>query len=939
MTEEGDQRPWTTYRFFDVTQSYEEKSGYTMPSFHCADSGHGLVCLGENIIARKKNEQNSATLHFFDSQFNFQHYPLPENSQILQVKMGTYYQHCLACCLTSSHYKFWLINTATMTQVGEISIPKDDMHKFSNIAASPKVKRFAILTDDNNIKIYQHPFTAKSKPEKYPCQFTDPITNYILTSDQNLQRILYVTTTTQTIAIHILNRTSPIKYSQPFILANEGAQPGFVSITSDGRLVVVRGMVVSSYDKQKEIPNSRYVIEQVPRLIGFMKNSYLIACFPTPNSSSSVRIYNSKTHATFGRCPDGDRVCQILTEWNSVILILGDGDAHSFTKMTETDMHQKIQQLVKNEQFDVALDIAESQSMSRKVISNIHRQRGDSYQEKRMYDKSIQEYIQTIGDLEPSYVITRFRDPQHAEQLVLYLEELSRHNLETKQHTTLRFNCYTKLRQKTKLDGIVEDCIQKAKEGLEPTFDLETAVQVLVLCDFREQALEIAKAYRLHTIYTKMLSDTKDYHEIFNYLRGVETSIALTILTKYGQDMMESFLHEETNTTVNQFRKFLVDICVNGLRKTVLNDEEKEKMNPDKIMCVFTNYPEQFYSWLKELIRVLLGDERRDEITENVWTSVIEMAVTIPMKDSLGKPLLDHEQKQIIGNQEEATYYFNEAQGKFNSEQLLMIFKAEHCHFGQLLIFEHLGYYQEILKISHGPEIVEACRKYGPKDPYLWRIGLVMLSQARDKENLQKLIDLITETKSVPLLAVLQILKNNGFANYGFIRGLAKRTFGERQEHIHELMSQYKSLEDYVSNQEKHVLALTYDHFIAKSTRCDGCKGVIDLPAKHFLCGHSFHMACLGDDLTKCAVCKEKQEKIVLQKVESYMKAHDGQTVNLGPGVRFKYKILDLVSDTPDQFQSMSGLLQTDIMTIDEGSAEFNEARQLHSQYTGQPVE
>ena len=31
----------------------------------------------------------------------------------------------------------------------------------------------------------------------------------------------------------------------------------------------------------------------------------------------------------------------------------------------------------------------------------------------------------------------------------------------------------------------------------------------------------------------------------------------------------------------------------------------------------------------------------------------------------------------------------------------------------------------------------------------------------------------------------------------------------------------------------------------------------IDRPSKHFLCGHSFHVGCLGDEQNICPICKE----------------------------------------------------------------------------------
>jgi hypothetical protein len=56
------------------------------------------------------------------------------------------------------------------------------------------------------------------------------------------------------------------------------------------------------------------------------------------------------------------------------------------------------------------------------------------------------QYIRTIGQLEPSYVIQKFLDAQRIHNLTHYLEKLHEKGLATADHTTLLLNCYTKLK-------------------------------------------------------------------------------------------------------------------------------------------------------------------------------------------------------------------------------------------------------------------------------------------------------------------------------------------------------------------------------------------------------------------------------------------------------------------------------------------------------------
>ena len=92
----------------------------------------------------------------------------------------------------------------------------------------------------------------------------------------------------------------------------------------------------------------------------------------------------------------------------------------------------------------------------------------------------------TIGKLEPSYVIRKFLDAQRIHNLTAYLQTLHRQSLANADHTTLLLNCYTKLKDSSKLEEFIkvqagagrgflegptqhEGLLQGCKEGEEPT--------------------------------------------------------------------------------------------------------------------------------------------------------------------------------------------------------------------------------------------------------------------------------------------------------------------------------------------------------------------------------------------------------------------------------------------------------------------------------------
>lgn len=73
------------------------------------------------------------------------------------------------------------------------------------------------------------------------------------------------------------------------------------------------------------------------------------------------------------------------------------------------------------------------------------------------------QYLETLGQVEPSYVIRRFLDARRIHNLAVYLEALHTASLATADHTTLLLNCYTKLQDVPKLERFV-----RADDGESP---------------------------------------------------------------------------------------------------------------------------------------------------------------------------------------------------------------------------------------------------------------------------------------------------------------------------------------------------------------------------------------------------------------------------------------------------------------------------------------
>lgn len=62
---------------------------------------------------------------------------------------------------------------------------------------------------------------------------------------------------------------------------------------------------------------------------------------------------------------------------------------------------------------------------------------------------------------------------------------------------------------------------------------------------------------------------------------------------------------------------------------------------------------------------------------------------------------------------------------------------------------------------------------------------------------------------------------------------------------------------------------------IFQSNKCTYCTSILDLPAVHFLCMHSYHLRCLGDNESECPVCAPDNRKILEMKKSLEVKSEE----------------------------------------------------------------
>ena len=192
---------------------------------------------------------------------------------------------------------------------------------------------------------------------------------------------------------------------------------------------------------------------------------------------------------------------------------------------------------------------------------------GDYLYEKKEFDDAMEEYIKTIGYIEPSYVIKRFLDWHRLPNLTKYLECLHTQGNATSEHTTLLLKCYSRMHLKGKLRDFVHN------EGHTLKFDVDTAIEVLRECGAIDEAKELAIRSQHHSAYLQLLlQETHEYETALTYLRTLSFANVDSLIQEYGRILLQ---HAGDQTT-----DLLVTLCVGYVPHSTIAKAQAAMPNP-----------------------------------------------------------------------------------------------------------------------------------------------------------------------------------------------------------------------------------------------------------------------------------------------------------------------------------------------------------------------
>ena len=632
-----------------------------------------------------------------------------------------------------------------------------------------------------------------------------------------------------------------------FLSQNNGCEMNCSALTDstcDYKLAVGGTDKISLF-KVKDSSNTDVHFEGKKQMIKYL-NGYLVIVYKDKVKLSSsisefgeknvVKIVDLKQNMTVysSLLP---QVRHFMFEWGAFYVL---SKANSLIRLQEIDIYEKLSKLFSKNQYTLAISIAESQGLGSEGMMEIFKLYGDHLYAKNEFDKSITQYIKTIGNLEPSYIIRKFLDAQQIGNLTLYLQVMHEKGLANEDHTTLLLNCFTKLKDETNLNAFI------MKPDCNLHFDVETAIKVCRQAHYFKQALQLAENHQKHKWFLKIvLEDTCEYKKALEYIKKLSFSCIENALNQYGQTLMNSLPLETTDLLI----QFSTELSLSSKKSSCKGEDFIHifQNNSSDMLVKFlehlTEVEEQPSLFVfNDLLEFYLNKIKREEVSDGSVFDIKDKTLDL-LKDLFKKHPKDTERASTLctlNNFEEGIVFLYES---LNSYESL------------------LRYYMQIKSFD---KVIETCTMYSENDASLWEKALTYFAQQPNSyDYLQQVLAHIDKQDVIPPLVVIKILSESPCATLGLVKSyLLKRVQGGQNE-IDKYQASIDKRKAETEALEKQIHQLKTEATVLQETKCSICNGSLELPTIYFLCGHAFHQTCFESyDVAECPICMEKNRKL-----------------------------------------------------------------------------
>ncbi|KAH7422083.1 hypothetical protein KP509_13G089700 [Ceratopteris richardii] len=715
---------------------------------------------------------------------------------------------------------------------------------------------------------------------------------------------------------------------QNIVLDQIGCDGRCVTMNDNQELVIGLPEAVYFYDNDGRGPC--WAFEGEKSFIGWFRGYLMVVIADQRRTDKNLfNIYDLKNKLIAYSFPIG-KVTNVLCEWGNVIILTDD---HKVVCLGEKDMESKLEMLFRKSLYTVAINLVQSQHDAA-ATAEVLRKYGDHLYGKQDYDEAMAQYIRTIGQLEPSYVIQKFLDAQRIHNLTNYLEKLHEKGLATPDHTTLLINCFTKLKAVAKLDDFIKG--EQGGEG-ELCFDVETAVKVCRAAGYHQHAMYVAKKAGEHEWYLKiLLEDLGGYDEALQYISSLPLYEAAVRLKQYGKILV---CHKPPETI-----DVLLGICVGD--STGSNDRSDNGLptilpSPVDFVHIFVDQPKWLMFFLEQYINKVKDSLAHTEIHNTLLELYLSEDLCAPgfsenldkkeeekhgslnrVKSLIVKPSSKNEASNIdyslhrkfsknksdisvVDSLKESKEEKNERlakglsllksawpsheqQPRYDEDLAVVLCEMLGFRDGLLFLYEKMKLYKELMACYMQDKdyrgLISCCKRLADPsrggDSSLWADVLQYFGEKGEdcSQEVKEVLVYVEKDNLLPPLIVLQTLAKNPNLTLSVVKDYVARQFQQMSQLIEEDQKTIDKYQKETITMRKEVHDLRTNARIFQLSKCSACTSSLDLPAVHFLCMHSFHQRCLGDNEKECPVCMPNNRTLLDMKRNLEQSSNDHDT-------------------------------------------------------------
>ncbi|TMS38610.1 hypothetical protein L596_005300 [Steinernema carpocapsae] len=539
------------------------------------------------------------------------------------------------------------------------------------------------------------------------------------------------------------------------------------------------------------------------------------ALIPTHGSKENwmtlLTVYDTKSqHISFScSMPSLSRIYKI----DSILYIIqGDGN---LSKLTEKHINAKLDILYRKNKFDTAITIAKRSESAE--LPQICLKYGDYLYKKGDFQNSVRHYCDTIGVVEPSYVIKKFLDGARIKHLCTYLEALHKNKVAIGHHTTILLNCYSRVGDAPKIRSFIDE------HSIECS-DIDAAIKVLRSAKFFDEAERLSKNHARNSTYINILiEDLQKYSLALEFLRTQPADFAVKELEQFGKLLLEQ----------------CPDQTIDLLIKIMSTDGE---VKVSELMKMFVDDNVNCAKFIK---RALDSHTSNSEMKNTVLELMLRQLNDAEKSDRALVPQLTAEIMQLI-------------QQTSHSEALHL---SQMFHFapGIVYIYKKQKRYAELMTFlterGDMEGMVDLCSESNEKQ--LWIELLTYMSQQDNLEE-EAVVDVLKKIEEKSSLIVLKILSRSSTLSIGSLRGYIAHWLEQQNKKISNFEKQINSDASRMTDVEKQIENLEYNIQTFQMLKCSACDAGLENEAIHFFCKHSYHVNCFSsysDQADKCPAC------------------------------------------------------------------------------------